>query len=190
MNPDVLVLDLMMPGIDGFEVIRQLNLNPQSATRILAISGDESPEIILRCMRMGVDGLLEKTWPSAHIAAAVEAVAAGSHVFSPEQSRAVQPVLAVMARRSREAKIIALSLTRREREVLDLVVRGHSNRQVARALEIAERTVESHLFGLYGKLGVESRIQAAQRALELRLVDLSPSVADVAGAAAASGADK
>jgi DNA-binding NarL/FixJ family response regulator len=91
-----------------------------------------------------------------------------------------------MARRSRAAKAVASSLTRREREVLELVVRGYSNRQVARTLDIAERTVESHLFGLYGKLGARSRVQAAQRAVEFNLVDVSPAAAGFV----ASGAEE
>lgn len=185
-SPDVLVLDLVMPGVDGFEVIRQLSLQSPRTTRILAISGYDSPEIILRCMRMGIEGLVEKTWPAAEIAAAVETVGAGGQVFSLEQRRAVQPVLADLARRSRTAKIVSSSLTRREREVLELVVRGYSNRQVARTLDIAERTVESHLFGLYVKLGARSRVQAAQLAVEFNLV--APS--SVAAESLASGADE
>ena len=185
-RPDVLVLDLVMPGIDGFEVIRQLSLRSPRTTRILAISGHDSPDFILRCMRLGIEGLLEKTWPAADIAAALETVGAGGQLFSMEQGRAVQPVLAEMARRSRAAKVVASSLTRREREVLELVVRGYSNRQVARTLDIAERTVESHLFGLYGKLGARSRVQAAQRAVEFNLVDLSPAAAG----SVASGAEE
>ncbi len=183
-NPDVLVLDLGMPGIDGFEVGRQLNEAGPRRTRILVVSGYDSPETTLRCMRLGVEGLLQKTWPAEHIAAAVEAVAAGAQVFSTEQRRAVQPVLADIARRSRAANAISAFLTRRERDVLRLMVRGYTNRQVARELGIAERTVEGHLVGLYGKLGVRSRVKAANRAVELNLVDLSAAAPAETGAMA------
>lgn len=168
-GPDVLVLDLEMPGTDGFDVIRSLNAAP-SPTRILAISERDDPGDVLRCMRLGVAGFLEKTWPAEHIAVTVEDIAAGASRFSSEHRQAVQPVLAEMARRSRTALVVASSLTRRERQVLELLAKGYSNRKVASALDIAERTVESHLFGLYGKLGARSRVQAVRRASELNLI--------------------
>ena len=94
----------------------------------------------------------------------------------------MQPLLADLTRRSREAAAAASALTKRERQILNLMVQGHSNKQCARALGITERTVESHLFGLFSKLNATSRIAAAQRAVDLNLVDLTEGEPVAAGA--------
>src|SRR5438552_3970313 len=158
-----------MPGMDGFEIVRRLNEEGRT-TKVLVVTGYESPKILLCCMRLGVEGVKEKSSRIEDIAAAVEDVARGSHVFSEAQRRCVQPLLADLTRRSREAAAAASALTKRERQILNLMVQGHSNKQCARALGITERTVESHLFGLFSKLNAPSRIAAAQRAVALTRV--------------------
>jgi two-component system nitrate/nitrite response regulator NarL len=171
-RPDVLVLDLGMPGIDGFQIVRQLNEEGRT-TKVLVVSGFASAEVLLQCMRLGVEGMREKTGRVEEIAAAVEDVARGAQAYTEEQQGSVRPLLANLTRRSREAARVASALTKRERAILELMVRGYSNKQCARALGITERTVESHLFGLYSKLHATSRIVAVQRAIELGLVDLT-----------------
>jgi len=183
LQPDVLVLDLGMPGMDGFEIVRRLSEEGRT-TKVLVVTGYESPKILLCCMRRGVEGVKEKSSRIEDIAAAVEDVARGSFVFSEEQRRCVQPLLAELTRRSRDAAMVASALTKRERQILNLMVRGHSNKQCAHALGITERTVESHLFGLFSKLNATSRIAAAQRALDLNLVDLTDSDPTAVGVSA------
>jgi DNA-binding NarL/FixJ family response regulator len=177
-RPDVLVLDLGLPGMNGFEVLERLE-DLRGEMKVLVVTGSATPEAVLRCMRMGVQGLREKTSRVEEISAAVEEVARGRSAYTREHERAAQSLLGDLARRSREAAAVSTALTKREREILQLMVRGHGNRQCARALGITERTVESHLFGLYSKLGATSRIGAVQRALQLHLVDLEqvPAVA-------------
>ena len=178
MRPDVVVLDLGLPDVDGFEVVQRVRDGAESSPKFLVVSGYESPEILLRSMRLGVDGFREKSVRVEEIAAAVELVAGGGQAFTASQQAQVRPLMARLTVRSREAASLAATLTPRERQLLHLVVRGHTNRQCARRLGVAERTVESHLFKVYAKLGASTRIAAVQRALSLNLVDLTaaPSV--------------
>lgn len=170
--PDVLILDLGLPGLDGFEVIRLLR-EERNPVRILVVSGRDDPATVFETLRLGADGYQEKTRPVAEVVAAVEAVAAGNRVFGVDQAHGVLEALREIARRSREAARLASILTPREAQVLDLIANGLTARQMASRLGISERTIQSHIAHVYEKLDVRTRVQAVRRATAFRLIDLS-----------------
>ena len=168
-GPDALVLDLGLPGLDGFEVMAQLRDLPRPP-RVLVLSGLDDQAAMLRCLRGGAAGYLEKTCSVEEIAAAVAAVAGGTRVFSVGHRQGVLSELRRQARLARENARMSGSLTPREREVLTLLVRGLTTRQMSTRLKISERTTAAHIGALYRKIGVRSRTQAAHRAIQLGLV--------------------
>jgi DNA-binding NarL/FixJ family response regulator len=171
LQPDVVVLDLVIPGMDGFEVASRLRANG-SAARILIVSAHGERGIVFEALRLGAAGFLEKTASVDEIVAAVVAVAGGTEVFSVEHERSAQARLGELARAARSAARAAATLTARERQVLQLIVEGLTSRQVATRLQLSERTVETHIANLYRKLDVRTRVQALHRAASLGLVDL------------------
>lgn len=171
LEPAVVVLDLVLPGLDGIEVARRLR-QEGSAARILILSGRDDGEAVYEALRAGVDGYQEKTAPVKEIAAAIEAVAGGTKVFTLEQQRAAFARLGKEARDARTAASAASGLTPRERQVIELLVQGLSTRQMAFRLGVSERTAEAHIANLYQKLDVRTRVQAVNRAAGLGLVRL------------------
>ena len=172
LQPDVLVLDLIMPVVDGQEVIRRLK-DERSPIRILVLTASEDQSSIFNCFRLGVAGYMAKSGSADDIADAIEAVASGVTVFSPEHQRLAYARLAELAQKARTAARAASELTKREREVLDLIGEGWSTREMASRLGVSDRTVETHIASLYQKLGVRTRIQALYRAANLGLVKLA-----------------
>jgi DNA-binding NarL/FixJ family response regulator len=173
-DPDVVVLDLVLPGLSGFDVLVRLREQSPS-TRVLIVSGRDDPSAVFESVRLGADGYLEKTGSVDEIAAAVEAVGQGTKVFSVDHRRAVHVELGDLIRRSRQAASLAARLTRRERQILDLLAWGLSTRLMASRLGVSERTAEAHTRSLYRKLGVRSRVQAVHQAAEMNLVKLAGS---------------
>jgi DNA-binding NarL/FixJ family response regulator len=169
LKPDVLVLDLMLPEMDGFEVARRLR-EEGSDTKILILTARIDSEALLEAMRLEVDGYLDKTVAIANMSDAIEAVANGVRLFTPEQERAAISEFGQFVRRARETSHAAATVTPREREVLDLICEGLTARQMATRLRVSQRTVEAHISKLYAKLGVKTRVQAMARGRQLGLV--------------------
>ncbi len=170
LQPNVIVLDLGLPGRSGYEVLRQVR-EESSDTRIIVLTGQTDPSAVYECLRLGADGFVEKTGSVDEIAAAVEAVADGTQVFSIEHQRSAHAELGNVVRRSREAARIASGLTGRERQVLGFVAEGLTTRQVATRMRVSPRTVEAHIRNLYAKLEVRSRMQAVHKAIRLGLIE-------------------
>lgn len=167
-RPDVVLLDLGLPGIDGLEVMRRLR-EAARGERVLVLSGRDDPEAVLEAIRAGASGFLEKTASLDRVVGAIAAVAAGADAFPDDVRRRASDHLADVADRARRGAAAASTLTRRERQVLDLVAEGLTSRQIAVRLGVSERTVETHVGSLYGKLGVRTRVQAVTRAAALGL---------------------
>jgi two-component system nitrate/nitrite response regulator NarL len=171
-HPDVLLLDLALPGeLQGLDVARAAR-EERLATRILVLSARSDDAAVFESVRAGADGFLNKTEGVRTIADALERVARGETVFSPAQRRAAVSELGRLARRSREEAGAKAVLTPRELEILEYLALGLTVKQVATRLGLSPRTVDTHIAKLYRKLGVKNRVQAISRASALRLIDI------------------
>lgn len=162
---DVLILDLSMPGTDGFEVLRRLRgISPR--TKVLVLSMHADPEYVARAVREGADGYLLKDSAVQDLVAAIEAVRAGRAYHSPQVQRELNEL--VRGRAGLEPPLA--DLTDREREVLRFIAEGLSTKETAARLEIGTRTVETHRANLMRKLGVHSVAQLVRAAIREGLV--------------------
>jgi NarL family two-component system response regulator LiaR len=163
--PDVVLLDLVMPGIDGVAAIARLTAESPD-TRVLVLTSFPDDDKLLAAVQAGAAGYLLKDVAPAELAEAVRAVARGEAALS---SRPAARLLREYAQRGSGASPVAL--TGREREVLTLLGRGLANKQIARELSIAEKTVKTHVSHVLSKLGLADRTQAALYAVRVGLVD-------------------
>jgi DNA-binding NarL/FixJ family response regulator len=151
-KPDVLLLDLSMPDVDGIEVTRRLR-EASLATKVVVFTSFSDRERIVKALDAGAVGYLLKDSEPDEIRSAIQAASRGEAPLTP---RAAAELLA--DRRSRPPDV---ELTGREREVLALVVEGLANKQIARRMGISEKTVKGHLTNLFQRIGVADRTQAA-----------------------------
>ena len=171
-RPDVMVLDLKLPGrIQGLEVARTIR-GEGLPVKILVLTGRTDDQAVFESVRAGVDGYLEKTAGVRFIADALQRVAQGERVFTPDQERGAMAELGRLARQSRLSSGLRATLTPRELEILERVSEGLTVKQVATRLGLSPRTVEAHIAKLYRKLGVRNRVQAISRASSLGLIEL------------------
>jgi DNA-binding NarL/FixJ family response regulator len=151
-HPDVVLMDLSMPGVDGVEATRRITREwPQVHVVVLTSFADR--QRVLDALNAGAAGYLLKDAAASDVAAAVRAAAAGGAPIDPTAARVF-----LDAQRTRRP---AVELTPREEEVLALVAEGLANKQIARRLGISERTVKSHLTSVFQTIGVADRTQAA-----------------------------
>jgi len=164
LRPEVVLMDLGLPGISGVEATRRL-LADAPGTAVLAFTMYEDDESIFAAIRAGALGYLVKGADRAELVRAIESVAAGEAVFlGPGVARRV---LAYFAGSTQRVADPLPGLTEREREILDLMATGWGNQNIARRLQIAPKTVRNHVSSVIGKLQVASRGEAIVRARSL-----------------------
>ena len=167
-RPDVVVMDMNMPGMSGIEATRGiLEAHPPAAVLMLTVAADD--ERVLEAIRAGATGYLLKEARLAEIVAAVNAAAAGRSPIAPGVAGAL--VASVREGGGRSSPPAASSLTDRERAVLALLAQGYDNRAIARRLFVSSSTVKNHVSSVLAKLGVENRVQAAAYAVRQGFVD-------------------
>ncbi|HET6971854.1 MAG TPA: response regulator transcription factor [Phenylobacterium sp.] len=152
---DLVLVDIMLPGCDGFEAVALYGQRRPEVPRIL-ISGREDPPTRLRASRSGASGYIAKSWPPGALLHVIDQVLAGGCCYEPPEGEAEPGA--------------APPLTDRQLEVLELLAQGRSNKEIGRRLDIADRTVRAHLTEIFLALGVTSRVQAVLHAQRLGLV--------------------
>lgn len=162
LQPDAVLLDLDMPVMRGLEALPQMmDHHPQQVVLMLTVSEDGHD--LLECMRLGARGYLLKNIDTEFLLDSIEKAIDGDSVLSPEMT---SKLVTQLRQQEKINLAIAEPLTPREREILRWLARGHSNKIIARNLEVAESTVKVHVQNILRKLNVASRVQAAVYAVE------------------------
>ncbi|AXK31933.1 DNA-binding response regulator [Streptomyces armeniacus] len=173
--PDVVLMDIRMPTVDGLTATETLRARSGSP-EIIVLTTFDADEHVLRALRAGAAGFLLKDTPPAEIVAAVRKVAAGDPALSPTVTRQLIRHVAgsdLDARRARAAAVLG-SLGEREREVALGVGRGESNAEIAGALHMSVPTVKTHVSRILAKLGLNNRVQIALLAHDAGLLETGP----------------
>ncbi|HFC3024982.1 TPA: response regulator [Neisseria gonorrhoeae] len=162
LQPDVVLLDLDMPGMNGREALSQIiSINPQQEVIMLTVSEDSDD--LAECMRIGARGYLLKNINADFLLESIRKAAEGDNVFSPEMTAKL--VKSLISPQPAQRTQALSSLTPRELEILGYLAAGHSNKIIARHLDLAESTVKVHVQNLLRKLNLSSRVQAAVYAI-------------------------
>lgn len=170
LEPDVVLLDVHMPGGGGLEVLRQV-AEKRPAQRFLALSVSDAPEDVIAIIRAGARGYVTKTISGQELADAVNRIADGDAVFSPRLAGFVLDAFASVAGPVEVADPELEQLTAREREVLRHIARGYLYKEIAARLNISTKTVEAHVSAVLRKLQLSSRHELSRWAVQRRLVD-------------------
>jgi two-component system NarL family response regulator len=171
-SPDVILMDVRMPRINGIDAARQIRqFSP--GTRILMLTVSDDEEDLYESIKAGANGYLLKEISVEEVAEAVRAVVQGKSLISPTMASKLLSEFNVLARKAEERQQYpAPALTTRELEVLKLVARGMSNREIADRLYISENTVKNHVRNILEKLHLHSRMEAVLYAVRERLLDI------------------
>ncbi|MCK6211407.1 response regulator transcription factor [Georgenia sp. EYE_87] len=170
LSPDVVLMDLRMPVLDGIGATRRLHVD-QPAVRVLALTTFDEDEEVFAALRAGALGYLLKDVSADRLVEAVLAAARGESVLQPSVAAKVVARFAQLDDTPAPAQPLAVPLSDRELEVVRLVARGRSNREIAAELYLAEGTVKNHVTNVLLKLEARDRTQAALRARALGLLE-------------------
>ena len=165
-QPDVVLMDIRMPELDGIAATRRLADRGPAKTRVLMLTTFDEDQLVYQAMRAGASGFLLKSAPPARLAEAIRIIAAGEALLAPSITRRLVEDFVRRPPPGEEAPGELTELTDREREVLALVARGLSNAEIAAELVVSEATVKTHVNHVLGKLNLRDRVQAVVLAYE------------------------
>ena len=165
-RPDVVVMDIRMPALDGIAATRQLTASGPDAPKVVILTTFDLDDYVYEALRAGASGFLLKEAPRADLIAAIRVAAAGDALLAPSVTRRLIEAFVARPAQTLPPPSRLASLTPRERDILLLVARGRSNLEIARDLVVGEATVKTHVAHLLAKLGLRDRVQAVILAYE------------------------
>lgn len=171
LQPDIVVLDVLMPGISGLDVVDKIILAAPK-TKVVLLTSSESGEDLLAAIRSGAMGYIVKTTPLPELVAGIEAVVHGGAVVSPAMLGKLFGTVAQLLRHKDVVSARKPALTGREVEVLQFIARGLTSREIGERLYISENTVKNHVRNILDKLGLHSRGEAVMYALREELISM------------------
>jgi DNA-binding NarL/FixJ family response regulator len=168
LRPDVVLMDIRMPSLDGLEATRRILEGPEPRPRVIVLTTFDLDEYVYEALRAGASGFLLKDAPENQLVAAIRVAADGGSIFAPSVTRRL--IEEFTRRSAREAPPELAELTPREFEVLRLVAGGLSNQEIAAKLVVSEHTAKTHVAHIFQKLDLHDRVQAVVFAYETGLV--------------------
>lgn len=170
-NPDLLILDIRMPNLTGIEVVEQLR-SKNNFVKIIMLSMHESEEYVLKSIQAGADGYLLKGSSKEEFLKAVQTVSNGGKYFSGDISSILigQLTNSALSNEPKQSLAEEQLITKREKEILKLLLSGKGNKEIAEALDISKRTAEVHRFNLMKKLKVKNLMELSNKATEYSLL--------------------
>ncbi len=176
-KPDVVLMDVRMPGLDGIEATRQITADPEtSGVRVLILTTFDLDEYVFAALRAGASGYLIKDTPPADLLAAIRVIASGEALLAPRVTRRLiaeftsRPDPGPASAAAMRAAAALAEVTDREREVLTLIGLGLSNTEIAQRLHVSMSTAKTHVGRLLMKLGARDRAQLVIAAYDAGLV--------------------
>ena len=171
LQPDLVLLDVLMPGLSGLDVVGKIVAVSENS-QVILLTGSESEEDMITAIKSGARGYIVKDMPFAHLVDLIQAVAEGGAAFSPKMAGKMVDVLRQLLRHQELFKSRKPTLTGREIEVLQLVARGMTSRSIGDRLFISENTVKNHIRNILDKLGLHSRNEAVLYAVREEFITL------------------
>lgn len=170
-QPDLLILDIRMPNLTGIEVVEKLR-SQNNLVKIVMLSMHESEEYVLKSIKAGADGYLLKGSSKEEFLKALYTVSEGGKYFSGDISSILIGQLTHPTTFSEMKKVVSdeMMITKREKEILTLLLSGKGNKEIAEALDISKRTAEVHRFNLMKKMKVKNLIELSNKATEYALI--------------------